>query len=480
MNKEQDERFSLEKSQQDQVHKLKESEEKLEVVQKQLEETEREIGTGDVDNHLENLEGIVSGLREETQTTLPLEIGEKQYKIDILKKVSSMSSMTDALMTVDSDIRRLKEEITTLQDELSQKTENQQNKDDNRLTSMVKVVQKKKQDMEKRLQTNQKELGKVQSKIKKIEEDLKQYEGHKIPTPEEFEALKQEVMSKATVAKRMKSELGDLKRENMVLRRTEEILRSKDDKVENLLKKVEEEKGVQGFRQVQKEIIDASQTKNTIDKEKGETLEEISMIVQELNEKINAQKERLKQPVKQLKKIREDHQLVENEYNDKKAVYDNIKLSQESEVSKLKSDIKDLQDEIDRQHSLYYLLQSQSSLFNAMKKRIEDEKEFLDSKSGKRYSLEFQSYSSSLKGKIEKLEQMSRELREKQKYIKETHDPNLKQIEQFNNLRRLLEMKVRLHREGITGNPMNNNNLRQAFGNNDGFSHAGVDRLIIN
>lgn len=443
-------------------------------------ETERDIGSGDVDSLIENLENVVSKLREETQTKLPTEISEKQYKIDILKKVSNMSSMTDALLSVDSDIRRLKEEITTLQDELSQKTENQQNKDDNRLTSMVKVVQKKKQDMEKRLQTNQKELSKVQAKIKKVEDDLKQFEGQKIPTAEEFEQLRQEVMQKANVAKKMKAELGELKKENLVLRRTEEILKSKDEKVEQFLRKLEQEKGIQGFRQIQKEIIDASQTKNEIDKEKGETLEEISKIVQELNEKINAQKERLKQPVKQLKILREEHQTIENEYNDKKAVYDNIKLGQESEVTKLRSDIKELQEEIERQQSLYYLLQSQGSINNAMKKRIDDEKDFLDPKSGKKFSLEYQSYTSFLKGRIEKLEQMSKELREKQKYIKETHDPNMKQIEQFTNLRKLLELKIRLQKEGITGSTQ----IRQAFGANNNsdssFVQSGVDRLVIN
>ena len=467
----------MEKSQQDQLHKLRESEDKLAVVQKALQETEEDIGNGDVDGLIEGLEETVSKYREDTQTKFPLELQEKQYKIDILKKVSNMSSMTDALLSVDSDIRRLKEEITTLQDELSQKTENQQNKDDNRLTSMVKVVQKKKQDMEKRLQTNQKELSKVQQKIKKVEEDLKQYEGQKIPTPEEFEALKHEVMSKANVAKKMKAELSELKKENLVLRRTEDILKSKDEKVEGFLRKLEQEKGIQGFRQIQKEIIDTSQTKNEIDKEKGETLEEISKIVQELNEKINAQKERLKQPVKQLKILREEHQVVENEFNDKKAVYDNIKLGQESEVSKLKTDIKELQDEIDRQQSLYYLLQSQSCLNNAIKSRLEDEKEYLDSKnSGKRFSLEYQSYTSYLKGKIDKLEQLSKELREKQKYIKETHDPNMRQIEQFSNLRKLLELKLKLNREGIT----NSNNLRQAFGKSDAFSQQqGVDRLVL-
>ncbi|KAG2375064.1 hypothetical protein C9374_010068 [Naegleria lovaniensis] len=478
LNKEQDERFSLEKSQQDQLHKLRESEDRLAQVQKLLAETERDIGSGDVDSLIENLEDVVTKLREETQSKLPTEIGEKQYKIDILKKVSNMSSMTDALLSVDSDIRRLKEEITTLQDELSQKTENQQNKDDNRLTSMVKVVQKKKQDMEKRLHTNQKELSKVQAKIKKVEDDLKQFDGQKIPTAEEFEQLRQEVMQKANIAKKMKAELGELKKENLVLRRTEEILKSKDEKVEQFLRKLEQEKGIQGFRQVQKEIIDASQTKNEIDKEKGETLEEISKIVQELNEKINAQKERLKQPVKQLKILREEHQTVENEYNDKKAVYDNIKLGQESEVTKLRSDIKELQEEIERQQSLYYLLQSQGTINNAMRKRIDDEKDFLDPKSGKKFSLEYQSYTSFLKGRIEKLEQLSKELREKQKYIKETHDPNMKQIEQFTNLRKLLELKMRLQKEGVTGSV----HLRQAFGNNnsEAFAPPGVDRLVIN
>ncbi|KAL9658561.1 hypothetical protein ABK040_006100 [Willaertia magna] len=472
LNVEQDERISLEKSKQDQLAKLVEQKTRLQEIQQILEETEKEIGSGDIDTHLHRLEDQVRALRETNQLKLPQEVSEKQQKIEILKKISVMSSMSDALNTVENDIRRLKEEITTLQDQLSQKTEGEQttNKEgDNKLTSIAKIMQKKNQEYAKRLAQLQKDLKKGQQKRQKLEEELKQFEGQKIPTPEELEKLQKEIMTKATVAKRMKAELAEIKKEKTTLKRTVDILKLKDDKVEELLSRIEQQKGITGFRSVQQNIESVSEEKSKIDKEKGDTLEEITKIVQELTEKINSQKERMKQPVKQLIKLREEHHEVMNEHGEKRAIYENIKLSQETEVSKLKGDIKELQEEIDRQQSLYFLLKSQVTLNNVMKERVDKEKDFLDTKNEKKLGKEYPSYTAMLKARIEKLEVVSKDLREKQKYIKETHEPNLKQIEMFKNLKKLLELKLRANREST---------FKPSLGGTE-FISGGVDRLVL-
>jgi intraflagellar transport protein 81 len=42
-------------------------------------------------------------------------------------------------------------------------------------------------------------------------------------------------------------------------------------------------------------------------------------------------------------------------------------------------------------------------------------------------------------------EQLSKTLRESQKYIKETHEPNLHQMEMFSDLKKLLRTKLKVH-----------------------------------
>jgi intraflagellar transport protein 81 len=42
-------------------------------------------------------------------------------------------------------------------------------------------------------------------------------------------------------------------------------------------------------------------------------------------------------------------------------------------------------------------------------------------------------------------EQLSKTLREQQKVIKETHEPNLAQMEMFSDVKKLLQFKLKLH-----------------------------------
>ena len=49
--------------------------------------------------------------------------------------------------------------------------------------------------------------------------------------------------------------------------------------------------------------------------------------------------------------------------------------------------------------------------------------------------------------KVQELESIGKELREKQRIIKENHEPNLKQIAWFTNLRKLLECKIQLYKQ---------------------------------
>ncbi len=64
-------------------------------------------------------------------------------------------------------------------------------------------------------------------------------------------------------------------------------------------------------------------------------------------------------------------------------------------------------------------------------------------------------------------EQLSKTLREQQKFIKENHEPNLHQIEMFTDLRKLLRCKMKLSSEAPFGAPQ----LNQA--------NEEMDRLVL-
>ena len=52
----------------------------------------------------------------------------------------------------------------------------------------------------------------------------------------------------------MKKVLGEIKAEVNVLSRTENILKSRTENLEDLMRKIEKEKGISGYRQTEEEI----------------------------------------------------------------------------------------------------------------------------------------------------------------------------------------------------------------------------------
>ena len=72
-----------------------------------------------------------------------------------------------------------------------------------------------------------------------------------------------------------------------MLSRTEEVLEQKLKKEKESLSALEEAHGVSGFAELRQRLEEVSGKKQLKDEEKGQTMEDISMMVQELNQKIS-------------------------------------------------------------------------------------------------------------------------------------------------------------------------------------------------
>merc|ERR1712100_218205 len=94
--------------------------------------------------------------------------------------------------------------------------------------------------------------------------------------------------------------------ETVVLNRTEQILKSRDDNVSELLARLEQEKGVSGYQQQEKELKEISQKKTVTDRQKGQTLEEISKIVTDITAALKQRRNKLAPQIKNLRAVRQE------------------------------------------------------------------------------------------------------------------------------------------------------------------------------
>lgn len=104
--------------------------------------------------------------------------------------------------------------------------------------------------------------------------------------------------------RKMKDELKGIQAEIGVLSRTETIVQTRKEALEQQVQKNEREKGILGYGQVKEENEMISEQKEQIDQQKTQKLEQITEIVGNIQKELGTKKERLTKQVNQLKELK--------------------------------------------------------------------------------------------------------------------------------------------------------------------------------
>jgi len=244
--------------------------------------------------------------------------------------------------------------------------------------------------------------------------------------------------------KSLKLELTELQSESVVLNRTEQILKARDDNVSEFMAAREQEKGVSGYQTTEKELQEISQKKTSTDREKGQTLEEISKIVTDINIALKDRKNKLAPQIKELRSVRQQFQELEQFYLKHKKTYENTAAGLESERLKLEQECEKLQNKALQEESRYHYLNCLLDIATVQLERVQDQ-EKLQKSGGRGPKTIINCYNTKISTQIE----MKKTLMKQHKKIKENEKPYLQQKNMFENLQRLLAKK----KEVLTKNP---------------------------
>jgi len=122
----------------------------------------------------------------------------------------------------------------------------------------------------------------------------------------------------------MKKVLDEIKAEVTILSRTENILKSRAENLEDFLKSLEREKGIVGFSNVQDRIQGISEANEILNNKKDQTLQEITQIVMQIESEVKDKKQKLAPEIKKLRGFRQKYTDLETIYNEKKKQYDAV------------------------------------------------------------------------------------------------------------------------------------------------------------
>ena len=383
-------------------------------------------------------------LRILTSDNLPKKIEAKRKECLELEKVVSEPVVSEL------DLEVIRQQIDEVNEEIRSLIDKKMSEDDAGAENMAlfrqqaSLIAHKRQVAAETVQNLMEEVEAVKEEEKEKGKQLEEMGGIKLVKEDEFRKYIEHLRVISNVYKRKKAEMSALRAEFGVLARTEEILKSKDENVQDLLSFMEKKKGVSGYKGTQEDLEQVSNLKSELDTKKEKTLQEMSVSVQTLKDVIEEKKTVLAPLIKAVRPLRQQHQNTRSIHREKKTIYDSTAAGLQSKRSQLEKEVQGLWNDCIAEESQFHLLSCQLEAVRLHDQRVKAEMKAVVSKdpAEKKKSLRDQ-----LTRKIHEQENTGRALRDKQKDIKETHKFSVKQVKMWHDLEKLYNVKKRCFNE---------------------------------
>ncbi|XP_033076541.1 intraflagellar transport protein 81 homolog isoform X2 [Trachypithecus francoisi] len=293
------------------------------------------------------------------------------------------------------------------------------------------------------------DLLELESKINEINTEINQLiekkmmrnepiEGNLSLYRQQFKRYVSKLRSKSTVFKKKHQIIAELKAEFGLLQRTEELLKQRHENIQQQLQTMEEKKGISGYSYTQEELERVSALKSEVDEMKGRTLDDMSEMVKKLNSLVSEKKSALASVIKELRQLRQKCQELTQECDEKKSQYDSCAAGLESNRSKLEQEVRRLREECLQEESRYHYTNCMIKNLEVQLRRATDEmKAYISSDQQEKRKAIREQYTKN----IAEQENLGKKLREKQKVVRESHGPNMKQAKMWRDLEQLMECK---------------------------------------
>ncbi|VDO57439.1 unnamed protein product [Schistosoma margrebowiei] len=187
--------------------------------------------------------------------------------------------------------------------------------------------------------------------------------------------------------------------------------------------------------------------------QKGTTLEEMSKIIQQLNNRINTKRTQLAPIIRELRQLRQRAQELSQIHAEKKSAYDALTASQESQSIRLEQEVRTIREAEKNEESKFHYLTANLELLHIQQNRLQDEirgyvtnSSHVALSSNKNESTnetmeKRKSYREIYTRKIAEQEALTKTLKQQQKSLLENEKFGLKQVNLWKNLIQLLEIK---------------------------------------
>ncbi|KAF4032172.1 Intraflagellar transport 81 calponin homology domain [Phytophthora infestans] len=463
LRKEQEEQAKLADRKRDQLLSLSLAEKRAREAEARLQDLRASLSQDATPEQLfERLQAQVTRNSDVLTTKFPAEFRTQQETLQRLERTLSEPPKTEHdIADMEDEVQALRRAIQQFQTQIADAQIAQGSGEEDKLAVFrqhANLQARKLAEKEEELEQLRAEKQRLVRSTEELEAKLASISGNKFMSREEFKQYATTLRNKTNQYKKVKAELAELTAESVVLHRTEQLLKSKDADLEGFLRDLERQKGVSGFLATQDKIDDISVQNARVNALKGETLEEISRVVTDINQALKERKNQLAPQIKELRSVRQRYQEMEQVYLERKAQYDHTAVGLEAERLKLEQECAAFQEDALREESQFHLLHCQLQLQQGKADKVAQEIEFEQGTSNARLLRDIRSFQELYKHKVAQQESLTKELRKQQKSLKTSAPAKKQQREMFEGLLQLLSCKARLAQQENQGNANANRN----------------------
>ncbi|XP_071499018.1 intraflagellar transport protein 81 homolog [Diadema antillarum] len=438
--KEQERETALTQQKQEQKNQLHHAEQRLQRMKHQLKDLKQStVGV--------SAEDLVKKLEEENKVNAYMCEEKLPKDLETLRKAcQDLERVVNEPAMGQGDLEEIQNQIKAMNSEVNgliEKRMMHSNPTDDKLSlfrQQASIIARKKAGAADALREAKEELLQARQELADKREAAKNLEGEEVLKGDEFKRYVNKLRGKSTDYKKKRQELAELRAELGVLSRTEEILKQRDEQIQQRLAKLEAKKGVSGYHDTQEELEKVSTIKSELDEVKGRTLEDMSELVRKLNTSIAAKKADLAPIIKELRPLRQQAQELQMEYDEKKTAYDTKAAGLESNRSKLEQEVRAYREECSQEESRYHYLHCMLKMIEMQNQRVASEMKAYTSADQAEKKKAFRDQYTR---KLQEQENLGKSLREKQKAVKESHGPSMKQMKMWSDFQTLMECKKR-------------------------------------
>ena len=389
---------------------------------------------------------ILEELEEENRLKCILTKQNITQKIDNLQQESVLlADVLESPLPSDMELRHIWDKIAALNEEIATLREKKLPGGDPAQDKLAlfrqqaSIITRKRNKAAEEFKALMDQLAVTQKEVEINRELLKDFDGGVALQDEKFKRYVGELRTITVDYRAKKLKLSALKAECGVLDRTVEILKSRDENVLELMKLLEMKKGVHGYRSTQDAIENASAAKSKLDEITGQKLTDMTVILRELNNKIEKRKALLAPLIKEVRPLRLKHLELQAKHTEKKVLYDGVTVGLQTQRSGLDQEVCNLWNETMSEERQYHYLQCILKSLHLQEERVATElHSYIAPASANKMK---KSLREEYKVKIQEAEILGRALRDEQKELKETHVDSLEQVKMWEELKLIMEVK---------------------------------------